>query len=285
MKQVLLYLPVIHAGYEEFLRRHDDAEEILLLGQGFISAYPALAQDARALRPERAADYLGLIVGQAKVLVVEPPDLYSVIVGDIVVMPDEEVMRDLASRFDLEQRCSIVFERTFLRWDRAQDAVPTPVRYDEMSVAKTHRELIGRARELSARSSDWWRQVGAVAARNGKVIGSAWNRHYPTEYAPYLNGDPRTSVERGVRSDFSTAIHAEAALISQCARTGISLDGADIYTTTFPCPACARLITEAGFSRCFFAGQYSVPDGEQVLRKAGVRLIWVDTGRSPAPRR
>jgi dCMP deaminase len=55
----------------------------------------------------------------------------------------------------------------------------------------------------------------------------------------------------------------------------VPVAGADLYTTTFPCPACARLIAEAGFRRCYFAGQYSVLDGEQVLRSAGVRLIWV----------
>ena len=31
------------------------------------------------------------------------------------------------------------------------------------------------------------------------------------------------------------------------------------------------------FGRCFFAGRYSVLDGEQVLRAAGISLVWVDT--------
>ena len=51
MKQVLLYLPVLHAGYEDFLTRHGDADEILLLGRGFQQAYPSLAKDIRALPP------------------------------------------------------------------------------------------------------------------------------------------------------------------------------------------------------------------------------------------
>jgi dCMP deaminase len=109
------------------------------------------------------------------------------------------------------------------------------------------------------------------------VLGCAWNHHHPTEYAPYLNGDPRDAFERGMRADLSTAIHAEAALIAGAARDGTSLAGADLYTTTFPCPACARLIAEAGFVRCLFAGRYSVLDGEQTLRARGISLIWVDT--------
>jgi len=74
-----------------------------------------------------------------------------------------------------------------------------------------------------------------------------------------------------------------SALLARAARDGTSLAGADLYTTTFPCPACARLVAEAGFGRCYLAGQYSVLDGEQVLRAAGVRLIWVDPRAPDCP--
>lgn len=58
MKQVLLYLPVIQAGYEAFLRRHADADEVQLLGTGFRACFPSLAKDIRALDPAHAASYL-----------------------------------------------------------------------------------------------------------------------------------------------------------------------------------------------------------------------------------
>lgn len=278
MKQVLLYLPVLHAGYEDFLSRHGDADEILLLGRGFQQAYPSLAKDIRALPPQRAADYLRLVLPQATIRVIEPPDLPGVLTGDDIVMPDEEITRDLARQLDLGEGRAVVFDRTFLRWDREWAAAQAPVTFDgEISVAELPRQLIGAAEAIAQRSSDWWRQVGAVAARDGQLIGCAWNQHRPSEYAPYLNGDPRDGFARGVRADLSTAIHAEAALIARAARDGSSLAGADLYTTTFPCPACARLVAEAGFRRCYFAGQYSVLDGEQVLRAAGISLIWVDT--------
>ena len=277
MKQVLLYLPVIHSGYEGFLARHADAAEILLLGAGFTAAYPSLAKDIRALPPGRAAEYLrgaGLAV---PVRVVEPDGLAAV-TGDPLVLPDEEIMRDIVGRYHLDDGRTVLFDRTFLRWDRDWATAKGPVTFDgEITAAELPRELLGRAEAIAGHSSDWWRQVGAVAARDGRVLGCAWNRHHPTEYAPYLSGDPRDAFERGVRADLSTAIHAEAALIAGAARDGTSLAGADLYTTTFPCPACARLIAEAGFLRCFFAGQYSVLDGEQTLRAQGISLIWVDT--------
>lgn len=278
MKQVLLYLPVVHTGYEEFVARHADADEILLLGAGFRQAYPSLAKDIRALPPESAARYLRLIAPRAVIRVIEPEDLPAAASGDEIVMPDEEVTRDLAARHRLRAGRAVTFEHTFLRWDRDWAAAQAPVAFDgEVSAGDLPRELLGLARALSQRSSDWWRQVGAVAARDGRVLGCAWNQHRPTEYAPYLNGDPRDGFARGVRADLSTAIHAEAALIARAARDGLALAGADLYTTTFPCPACARLVAEAGFRRCYFTGQYSLLDGEQILRAAGITLIWVDT--------
>lgn len=279
MKQVLLYLPVIHAGYEAFLRRHADAAGILLLGAGFTASYPSLAKDIRALPAARAAEYLRLGGAGTSIRVVEPDDLAAAVTGDPLVLPDEEVMRDIAERYRLGSGRALVFDRTFLRWDRDWATATSPVDFDgEVTAADLPRELLGRAQALAGHSSDWWRQVGAVAAREGQVLGCAWNHHHPTEYAPYLSGDPRDAFERGIRADLSTAIHAEAALIATAARDGTSLAGADLYTTTFPCPACARLIAEAGFVRCYFAGRYSVLDGEQTLRAKGISLIWVDTG-------
>ena len=276
MKQVLLYLPVIHAGYEQFLARHSDASQILVMGEGFVKAHPSLAKDIRALSPERAASYLRHGEPSRAAQVVEPGTLATAVTADVLVMPDEEITRQTAQAYRLGDGRTVVFDRTFLRWDREWAAARAPVSFDgEISTDELPRELLGRARQLAGRSSDWWRQVGAVAARDGRVIGCAWNRHYPSEYAPYLSGDPRDGFERGVRADLSTALHAEAAIIARAARDGVPVAGADLYTTTFPCPACARLIAEAGFERCFFAGQYSVLDGEQVLRAAGVRLIWV----------
>lgn len=285
MKQLLLYLPVIHSGYEGFLARHADAAEILLLGPGFTAAYPSLAKDIRALPPARAAEYLRRAgppdlrrAGPAALVRVVEPDGLAAVTGDPLVLPDEAIMRDIAARYRLDVGRTVLFDRTFLRWDRDWATAKTPVSFDgEITVAELPRELLGRAEAIARRSSDWWRQVGAVAARDGRVLGCAWNRHHPTEYAPYLSGDPRDAFERGVRADLSTAIHAEAALIASAARDGTRLAGADLYTTTFPCPACARLIAEAGFLRCFFAGQYSVLDGEQTLRARGIGLIWVDT--------
>jgi dCMP deaminase len=277
VKQVLLYLPVIHTGYEALLARHDDAAEILVLGEGFADDYPAMKKEIRALAPSVAVGYLRGRGGLPPVRAVEPYDLPGAIVADLLVVPDEEIMRDLVARYSLDRGRELHYERTFLRWDRSWSLAQRPADYDgAVAVDELSRRLLGRAAEAATRSSDWWRQVGAVAVRDGEVLDVQHNQHRPTEYAPYIDGDPRNDFSRGVRADLSTAIHAEAVLVARAARVGLALAGADLYVSTFPCPACARLIAEAGFRRCFFAGPYALLDGDSILRAAGVELIWVD---------
>lgn len=283
--QVLLYLPVVHAGHEAFFARHRDAAEVLILGAGFRQAFKALAKDIRALPPERAAEFLQVLLPHVPVSVVEPADLPAAVArSTTLVLPDEDVTRVLAAEYRLADGREVIFDKTFLRWDRDWAQARRPVDFDAaVTAGALPRRLLARATELSGRSSDWWRQVGAVAVRGEEILGEAWNHHHPTEYAPYTDGDPRDNFSRGVRADLSTAIHAEASVVARAARAGTPLDGADLLVTTFPCPACARLIAEAGFRRCYFAGPYSVLDGDTVLRAAGVELIWVDAEAPALP--
>jgi dCMP deaminase len=277
VKQVLLYLPVVHAGHQAFFARHPDAAEVLLLGDGFKAGFRSLAKDIRALPPELAAQFLRVMLPGVTVRVIEPAELPAALTGDILVLPDEEVTRQLAADHRLDQGRDLVYDKTFLRWDREWSRAQRPAAFDgAVKPADLPEQLLAKARELADRSSDWWRQVGAIAWRGAEVLGAAWNHHCPTEYAPYTDGDPRDGFSRGVRADLSTAIHAEASVVAQAARAGIALDGADLYVTTFPCPACARLIAESGFRRCYFSGAYSVLDGDAILHAAGVELLWVD---------
>jgi dCMP deaminase len=277
MKQVLLYLPVVHAGHEAFFARHADAAEVLVLGAGFRARYKSLAKDIRALPPDRAARFLQVMLPGTPVRVIEPADLPAAVTATALVLPDEDVTRNLAAEYRLGEGRALLFDQTFLRWDREWSQARRPAGFDgELTVGELPGPLVARARELAGHSSDWWRQVGAIAWRGEEILGAAWNHHCPTEYAPYVDGDPRDGFSRGVRADLSTAIHAEASVVAQAARTGRALAGADLYVTTFPCPACARLIAESGFRRCYFTGPYSVLDGDRLLRGAGVELLWVD---------
>ena len=272
-----MYLPVIHAGYDRFLAEHAKDAELLLIGTGFADDYPVLTKEIRALDPQSALRYL-LSSGVVKSgRVIEPSDLPAAVEPGVLLAPDEDVTRGLVQQYGLAEHADVRFMSTFLRWDREWSKAGRPPGYDGKVCADEYARGMQRlARRASGRSSDWWRQVGALAVKGDEIIAEEHNRHLPTEYSPYIDGDPRNNFSRGVEADLTTALHAEAAIVARAAREGVSLRGAELHVTTFPCPTCARLVAEAGFARCYFAGPYALLDGENVLRQAGVELCFVE---------
>ena len=95
--------------------------------------------------------------------------------------------------------------------------------------------------------------IGAVAVRNGEVIGAAGN-------------------ERELRQD--PTAHAECLAIRAASLTlgGWRLVGAELYCTLEPCPMCAGAIQQARIGRVI----YGAPD-----QKIGAAGTVIDLLRSP----
>lgn len=71
--------------------------------------------------------------------------------------------------------------------------------------------------------------------------------------------------------DLCIAVHAEQAALLQTSRFGSTqVEGGILYTTTFPCPLCAKEIVNAGISRVVFAEPYPQDDAIRVLEEANV---------------
>ncbi len=57
-------------------------------------------------------------------------------------------------------------------------------------------------------------------------------------------------------TEYGRAVHAEMEALISCARSGVSLRGGTLYTTTFPCHNCAKHIIGAGIKRVVFVEPY-----------------------------
>lgn len=68
---------------------------------------------------------------------------------------------------------------------------------------------------------------------------------------PVLKGSRAASL-----IEFTRCLHAEQASIINAARTGISTQGAALFTTTFPCHECAKIIVGAGIEEVFYIDPY-----------------------------
>lgn len=281
-QQLMLYMPVIHRGYERLIEEHHShGAEILLMGSSFAEHYPVVRKSIRALQPQRIAAYLRAIDASIAVSVVETGELPERITGPHLVVPDEDLMHDVVDDYKLARRATVAYEKSFLRWDRTSARTEERRSGPVVSNSLLAEKFTRLAREYGTFSPDWWRQVGAMAVRGEEIIGYAYNTHMPSEYHLYAYGDPRDSHRKLEGLDLVTSLHAEAAVIARAARDGVRLKGADLYVSTFPCPTCARMIAATQFGRCFFAEGYSTLAGAQVLTDAGVMLYSVDTGEKP----
>ncbi len=68
--------------------------------------------------------------------------------------------------------------------------------------------------------------------------------------------------------EFHRAIHAEMEVILSCARKGVSTRGAVLFTTTFPCHNCTRLIIGAGISEVHYIEAYPKSLAEELHNDA-----------------
>lgn len=269
---VVLYVPVLHEGYLRFFRKHRTADALFILGREFVREFTHLEREIRAVDPGAAAICVSALGVFPRVAVLTRKSLRD-LKPYAIVTADEEISRKFARRYLRGRR--VRYDPVFLRWDEKKVFSKKPPRCAAVSRKPFDRRMVARAAGLAAGGSDWWRRVGAVVVKGRRVILEAHNRHLPSAHTPYAEGDPRDFIRAGTASELSTALHAEQAVVGEAARRGLSLAGASIYVTVFPCPVCAKLIASAGFRKCFFASGHASLDGERVLRTAGVELALV----------
>lgn len=270
-KALVAYVPALHAGYLSFFNKHMP-DRIFVLGKTFIDAFPRLNRDLRALAPSEATLGLEALGYDAQVL--EIADVNTLDEYSQIILPDEDVSRDFREKYIKQPEARL--ESIFLRWDGVVADKQKEVSPDRVtSTDELDREFMRQAVKEGEKSADWWRQIGSVLVKDGKVFYSGHIRYFPSDHALDIFGTPRTTVDFGQRPDLYISMHAEADLIAQAAKEGLSVEGASIYSSTFPCITCAFLMVRSGISRVYYTQGYANLDSDNVLRSAGVEIIFV----------
>jgi dCMP deaminase len=145
-------------------------------------------------------------------------------------------------------------------------------------------EMLMRQAEIVATRSTCTRaQVGAVIAHDGRVVSQGYNgapagmQHcnhtcvcngsgVPARVVP-IDGHLDTCA---LKAPCTVAVHAEANAIAFAARHGVATNDAALYTTLWPCLACAQLIINAGISRVYMLNEYRDDSGVALLRRSSV---------------
>ncbi|MEK7530774.1 MAG: deaminase [Patescibacteria group bacterium] len=276
MRTLVAFVPVLHEGYRKFFTKYDGPKELYILGTTLTHTYKPLTKEIRQLEPvlmQKAVAALG-IFERVEILEESNVQAFNAVSRDII-LPDEDISRAVAEQYF--GNAKITFDSIFLRWDKKNaeaEKVPQPDR--RVTKDEFHREVMQRAETEALKSSDNWRHVGAALVKDGQIITVVHNHHLPSEHSPYVNGDPRSNWSRGVNMELATGFHAEASIIADAAKRGISLEGADLYVTVFPCPPCSKLIAYSGIKTLYCAGGNSILDAEEVMKSRGVEIVFVE---------
>lgn len=109
------------------------------------------------------------------------------------------------------------------------------------------RRFLRLAREIASWSKDPSTQVGALAVIDRRIIATGYNG-FPSR----LQDDATKLAAR--EEKLPRTVHAEQNVIAFAAKSGTPLLGASIYVYPWhPCPDCAKLLIQAGFSEIIHA--------------------------------
>jgi dCMP deaminase len=67
-------------------------------------------------------------------------------------------------------------------------------------------------------------------------------------------------------------VHAEQNAIIQSSVFGVSVEGGTLYTTTFPCVLCSKLVMNAGLEEIVFDKGYPDDLSKELLAESGILL-------------
>jgi len=114
------------------------------------------------------------------------------------------------------------------------------------------------------------RKVGALLVKDKMIISDGYNGT-PSGFENVCED------EEGQTKPY--VLHAEANAITKVAKSGNSSEGATLYVTSSPCLECSKLIIQAGIKRVVFTENYRLEDGINLLKRAGIEVIRVETDK------
>lgn len=120
------------------------------------------------------------------------------------------------------------------------------------------------------------RQVGAVIARNKRILTTGYNGASSGIVSCKDRGfclRRQLNIESGTRQEICYATHAEQNAIIQAGKMGICIDDATLYCTHQPCVICSKMIINSGIKRIVYKNGYPDDFACQLLLEAKVDLV------------
>lgn len=122
------------------------------------------------------------------------------------------------------------------------------------------------AKVVAKRSTCLHRQVGALIVKGKQIISTGYNG--APSGLPHCKTCARSIS--GQNMELCRGTHAEQNAINFAARYGISIEGATLYTTHFPCSWCAKSIINSGIVKVVYGEDYPDELAKEILADSDI---------------
>lgn len=129
-------------------------------------------------------------------------------------------------------------------------------------------------REIAPRATCLRRQVGALLVKDKHILTTGYNGA-PSGLDHCLDIGclrEQLKIPSGERHELCRGLHAEMNALIQAAHYGIKISGATLYSTTFPCSLCAKMLVNAGVKRIVTMKDYPDSMAKEILSAANVEV-------------
>ncbi len=127
---------------------------------------------------------------------------------------------------------------------------------------------------VSSRSTCVRRKVGAVIVREKHILSTGYNGSPKgTKHCEELGCiRDQLNIPSGTRHELCRGVHAEQNAVAQAAYFGISVNGGTLYTTTFPCSMCAKILINSGIVEIVYHTGYMDDLSKELLSETNINI-------------
>ena len=131
------------------------------------------------------------------------------------------------------------------------------------------------ALHVGSRTTCLRRPVGAVLVKEKRVLATGYNGA-PAGFAHCSETGcirEKLKIPSGERHELCRGVHAEQNAVVQSARFGVAIKDSTVYTTTFPCVICAKILINAGITTVVYLGGYQDALSEKMLKEESEMVL------------
>ena len=134
--------------------------------------------------------------------------------------------------------------------------------------------FFGILKAIEQRSGCLRRKVSCLIVKDKRILATGYNAS-PIGVTDCINRGYclREKAKQGECLNNCLAVHAEANAITQCAKYGISCEGATLYVNTFCCINCMKLVINSGIVEIVYLDDYKNTElSKQLAEESGIKI-------------